>query len=607
MTKVKETASVDIQKQLADLLAQTQALAAQNEALAKENTKLASDMATLAAQSAKAVSGLKKELGKAHKTIESLLEQVKLANQHRFGSSSEKVVPEQLSLFNDCEAACDPKAPEPVVDDILPRAPRRRGGKAQIDYSRFETVVIEHEIPEDEGVCPECGCALDEMNVEVTRRVRLVPAHLVVEEHRRHVYRCHECCKANAKGEETKAVIIRAPQSEPPIPGSFATPSLIAWLMNGKYVNSLPLYRMEAELKALGATVSRQNMANWMMGSCERWFSKIYARMKAELLTHPRIHADETTVQVLKEPNREAKRKSRMWLFCAARADTPVYVFKYHETRKKGVAQEFLAGWSGTLTTDGYKAYFNLGNPGIANTACLVHVRRYFAQIVKIAGGDAKAAGAASVALAARQKIDKMFAVDSKLDDMESEARYQARNAELKPLMDAFLPWACQELAKASPRMALHRALAYAVEFWPYVQNVLSDGNLELSNNIAEQGQRIFVVGRKNWLFSDTPRGAHASAAIYSIMTTARANGLSPRKYVEWLLEEMPNAGELTDEVVDGFLPWSSKVPDKCSFPEGIHDKAVVVKDDPIVDVDPYLFDDEMKNNQEESLQLLHP
>ncbi|MEG0323621.1 MAG: transposase [Raoultibacter sp.] len=131
---------------------------------------------------------------------------------------------------------------------------------------------------------------------------------------------------------------------------------------------------------------------------------------------------------------------------------------------------------------------------------------------------------------------------------------------------------------------------------------MLSDGHLELSNNIAEQGQRIFVVGRKNWLFSDTPRGAHASAAIYSIMTTARANGLSPRKYVEWLFDEMPNAGELTDDVVDRFLPWSSNVPDKCLFPESTRAKAMEVKDDPLIDIDPYLLDDEMKNNQDEAL-----
>lgn len=231
---------------------------------------------------------------------------------------------------------------------------------------------------------------------------------------------------------------MRAPQPEPPIPGSFATPSLLAWIVNGKYVMSLPLYRIETDLKACGATISRQDMANWMMNVHARWLAKVHERMKVELLSHVRIHADETTVQVLKEPNREAKKKSRMWLFCSARCNVPVYVFEYHETRRKGVAQEFLAGWSGTLTANGYKPYFNLGNPNIANTACLVHVRRYFAQIVKIAGGDAKAASAASVALEARRRIDAMFKVDSKFDDMEPGARKAARDAELRPLMEDF-------------------------------------------------------------------------------------------------------------------------------------------------------------------------
>jgi len=177
---------------------------------------------------------------------------------------------------------------------------------------------------------------------------------------------------------------VRAPQPEPPIPGSFATPSLLAWIVNGKYVMSLPLYRIETDLKACGATISRQDMANWMMNVHARWLAKVHERMKVELLSHVRIHADETTVQVLKEPNREAKKKSRMWLFCSARCNVPVYVFEYHETRRKGVAQEFLAGWSGTLTANGYKPYFNLGNPNIANTACLVHVRRYFAQMFMV-------------------------------------------------------------------------------------------------------------------------------------------------------------------------------------------------------------------------------
>nr|WP_237586437.1 transposase [Bifidobacterium longum] len=144
--------------------------------------------------------------------------------------------------------------------------------------------------------------------------------------------------------------------------------------------------------------------------------------------------------------------------------------------------------------------------------------------------------------------------------------------------------------------------MQYAVEFWPYVMNVLEDGHLELSNNVAEQAQRIFVVGRKNWLFSDAPRGARASAAIYSVTTTAKANGLNPRLYVEWLLTEMPNAGELTDEVVDSFLPWSDRVPESCKLDPAAAEKAKEMPDDFIINIDPDAFDDEMANNAEEGL-----
>lgn len=395
---------------------------------------------------------------------------------------------------------------------------------------------------------------------------------------------------------------MRAPQPEPPIPGSFATPSLLAWIVNGKYVMSLPLYRIETDLKACGATISRQDMANWMMNVHARWLAKVHERMKVELLSHVRIHADETTVQVLKEPNREAKKKSRMWLFCSARCDVPVYVFEYHETRRKGVAQEFLAGWSGTLTTDGYKPYFNLGNPNIANTACLVHVRRYFAQIVKIAGGGAKAASAASVALEARRRIDAMF------QGRLQVRRHGAGCQEGRPRRGA--PPAHGGLrgdgrGPASPSLAEAGAAPCAA---------VRRGVLALRHERArrrapgalEQRRRAgpanLLVGRKNWLFSDAPRGARASAAIYSVTTTAKANGLNPRLYVEWLLTEMPNAGELTDEVVDSFLPWSDRVPESCKLDPAAAEKAKEIPDDFIINIDPDAFDDEMANNAEEGL-----
>lgn len=264
-------------------------------------------------------------------------------------------------------------------------------------------------------------------------------------------------------------------------------------------------------------------MASWVINVHVRWLSKVHSRIKAELLSHDLMHADETTVQVLKEPSRKPTHKSRMWLFCSAKRDTPAYVYEYHETRGKSVAEGFLRGWKGTLTTDGYRPYFNLQEADVTNTACLVHVRRKFAEIVKVAGGDAKAAKSLypSVALDARRMIDEMFKVDKAFDKLDARERKAKRIEELQPLMRNFYAFCVRSAEVATPRSKLDKALRYAIWSWPYVMNVLDDGRLELDNNIAERGMKVFVIGRKAWLFSDTPRGAEASAAIYSIVTTA--------------------------------------------------------------------------------------
>ena len=583
---------------LESMQGQIASLATQNDALAKQVSDLSEDLRMQAAESDRVITSLKAELAEAKLKEASLVEEIKFWNMRFYGSKSEKVIPGQISLFNEMEAALDEERCEPAIEDALPKRkgkPHKRGGKTAIDYDKFKTVVIEHEIPEDERACRECGCALTEMNVEVTRRLKIVPAQIYVEEHRRHVYKCKDCCGANARGEERGSVIVRAPQPKPPIPGSFATPSLISYVINGKYSLGLPLYRMEAEFRSMHAEISRQDMASWVVNVHARWLSRVHARIKAELLSHDLMHADETTVQVLKEPNRKPTRKSRMWLFCSAKCDTPAYVYEYHETRGKSVAEGFLRGWRGTLTTDGYRPYFNLREADVTNTACLVHVRRRFAEIVKVAGGDAKAAKSLypSVALDARRMIDEMFRVDKALDGLPAGERKKRRIAELQPLMRDFYAFCVQKTAVATPRSKLDKALRYAIWSWPYVMNVLDDGRLELDNNLAERGMKVFVIGRKAWLFSDTPRGAEASAAIYSIVTTAKMNGLEPRAYIEWLLTEMPNAGELTDEVGDGFLPWSDKVPQECKLKPEVWEKVREMRDEPILDVDPALFEDE--------------
>ena len=578
-TDISQLAPAD---ELAELRARLDSLTRQNDELARQNASLTRDLT-------QALTDLKK----AYTDMDRLIEQIKLMSARAFGSKSEKVAPNQLPLFNECEFESEEAAPEPAIDSALPkRKDRRRGGKRVIDFSKFDTEVIEHDIPADERRCHECEGELVEMNVEVTRKLKIIPAHLVVEEHRRHVYKCMHCCGENAKGEETPAVIVRAAMPEAPIPGSFATSSLLAWIAYGKYVNSLPLYRIEADLHSLGANISRQNMANWMINIYERWLSLIHARMKQKLLERDVLHADETGIQVLKEPKRSPKSKSYMWLFASGKYDIPIYIFEYHETRSQAIPNAFLANWNGYLTTDGYQPYFTMKAGGeIVHLACLVHIRRKFADIIKAAGGDEKAALTASVALEARRLIDEMFAIDKDFDEMTPEARHLAREKKLKPKMEAFKAWVDEEFPKASPRLALERALKYARKYFPYTMNVLKDGRLELDNNLAERAIRPFAVGRRNWLFSDTPKGADASAAIYSVMTTAKMNGLNPRLYLEWLLDEMPNAGRLTDEVLDGFMPWSEQVPTDVHLDKDKAAKVCEMADTPIVDIDPELFD----------------
>lgn len=584
-------------EQIARLLAQVESLSRDNERLAADNARLARD----AAEAVRVPAGLERELREELAAVKAerdrLVEMVRLANQRFFGCRSERVVPDQLSLFNDMEAAADPDAAEPELD--AQAKPRRRGGRRVVDYSRLEQVVVRHELPESAGECPECGCGLEEFKVEVTYALRMVPAHLVAERHERAVYRCPDCCAANAAGEDAPASIVRAPMPAAPIKGSFATPSLIAYILNGKYVNALPLYRMEYDLKCLGAPISRQNMANWTMRVWELWLSRLRARMKELLLQGDIVHADETEVQVLKEPGREAKCKSRMWLFAAPACARPIYVYEYNPTRSGKVAEGFLRGWSGWLCTDGYRPYFALENGGrVANVACLVHIRRKFAEIVKSAGGGAKAEAAGSVALAARRRIDAMFAIDSRFDGMAAagdfEGRRLGRERDLRPLMDDFYEWAQARRMEASPRMALDAALRYAVEYWPYAMKALDDGRLELDNNLAERAIKPFVIGRKNFLFSDAPHGAEASAGIYSVVTTAKANGLNPRKYLEWLLAEMPNAADPGDPAyLDSLMPWSDSVPGEIRLTPAAAAKAAKMADDPIIDIDPSAFSSE--------------
>jgi transposase len=550
------------------------AIAKDNDALAKDNTLLQSNNLAL-----------KKESDFYRGELNKLIEQIKIANARYWGAKSEKIKPYQISLFNDMEAAAEKPVAEPETEELLPQKKRKK--KSTIDYSAFDTTIIDYELSEDERECENCGTIMGEMGIEVKHTIRLIPARLVHEEHRRHVYVCRPCSTANAKDGVTPVGIVKAEMCKMPLEKSCATPSLLAHILYQKYSLAQPVYRVAEDMRrSYGLSLTRQTLGSWVIRTHERWLAMLYGLMKKELLANDILHIDETGVQVLKEPDRKPTDRSYMWLFATAKCAIPIYIFEYHPTRARTVVTDFLRGWSGTVIADGYTVYDGLGG-GIVRVSCLVHIRRKFTDIIKGLDRAALDAMPGIVTTAALERIDEIIAMDNSFDDMDSNRRKARRLMELKPKMDAFYEWCLVKRDEAMPSMALAKALNYAIGQWPNMNNALADGRLPLDNNRAEQSIRPFAIGRRNWLFSDTQLGAKASASIYSIVTTAKANGLKPREYLEWLLEEMPNTENVGDEaVLSRFLPWSDETPESCRVTGAKVATATDALSEPIIDID---------------------
>jgi len=499
-----------------------------------------------------------------------------IANARHWGARSDKVKPKDISLFNDAEAAADDDAEEPEsVPEGEVRAPakkphnrgRRKAGARAASIKGLPVVVIEHELEGDAALCPVCNGTLDEFKVDITDRVRYTPAHLEVERHRQHVGICPVCSKANAAGEDTPAVIVRAEIPKPLLKGSYATPSLVAGIIVEKHVMSSPLYRIEQDFKRKGLYLPRSVTASWMVKAASVWLAPLSDRLAGLMLTRDVLHCDETKVFVLKEPDRAPGSLSYMWVWATPKCDKEaIVVFKYHPSRAADVPKGFLEGWKGYLMTDGYSAYHGFG-ADITVVGCMAHVRRKFTDIIKGLGQEAPP-GAVSVR--AVEMIDEMFSIERELKAMAPDERKKAREMSLRPKMEAFFAWVDIEAAQALPKHALARALGYAQNQREYVMNVFKDGRLEISNNRAENQIRPFAVFRRNCLFSDTPKGAHGSATLFSLIQTAQANGLKPFEYLKWVLEGLPFEDDRAEPAtVDKYLPWAEGIPDSCRMPEG--------------------------------------
>jgi transposase len=527
-------------KRIAELEAENARLKNENEILSGENAKL-------------------------QLLVKYYIEQLRLAQHRRFGASSEKTeLPEPRGLFNEAEVHADE---EPETEKIESYTRKKKSkGKREEFYEGLPTEQIVHELPEDEQICSECGGALHACKQEVLRReVEIIPAQVRAIEHIQIVYGCRECEKTAA---DNAPPMIKSSVPAPVISGSgIASSSLLSYIISNKYVLALPLYRQEQELERVGIHISRQTMANWVIFAAVHWLTPIYYLLRAELLRNGILHADETTLQVIKEKGRTAAQKSVMWMYHTGRdSKKHVALFEYQPTREGKHPQKFLAGYAGFLHVDGYAGYNELENQGVTLVECWAHARRKFDEALKSLKKHERADADANTGLT---YCNKLFELERKFDELNLtyEERAEQRILKSKPVAEAFFAWAESMLDNVLPKSKLGTAIGYAVNQRKWLMHFLLDGRLELSNNRAERTIRPFTVGRKNWLFSFCARGAKASAVVYSIIETAQANGLVPFMYLKYLFETLPNI--TTSKLLD-CLPWNPAVQEICKIPKPI-------------------------------------
>lgn len=484
-------------------------------------------------------------------------EQFRLAQQRRFGSSSERSHADQMSLlFDEVEVSANPELDEPTLETITYE--RRKTPKSPEDhFDELPVEIKEYVLPEDDQICDVCDGSLHPMSTEVRRELKIVPAQVKVVEHVRHVYSCRTCEKQG-----TSTPIVTAPMPRSAIPGSLASASAIAYVVSQKFVDGLPLYRQEQHLARLGVGLSRQTMANWVLNASERHLVPLYDRMRYHLLNREILQADETTVQVLREPGRAAKTQSTMWLYRTGRDGPPIVLFEYQPTRAGQHPEAFLSGFSGYLQVDGYAGYDRL-SPGVTLVGCWAHARRKFDEALKAMPPSKRSSGpvAAQVGL---DYCNRLYAIERSLKGVSPKRRKDQRHKLSEPILSEFKAWLEEQVSHTLPKGVLAKAITYCLNQWEKLTSFLHDGRLELDNNRSERSIKPFVIGRKNWLFANTPRGANTSATAYSVVETAKENGLKPFEYLTYLFQQLPNIDTDDPEALDALLPWSQSLPDNC-------------------------------------------
>lgn len=497
------------------------------------------------------------QLTEANQNIALILEQLKVSKQKTFGRSSEKIVyyGQLEMLFNEAEVTIvDKYVVEPEIEEVRPKPAKRKKskGKREEDLKDLPVVIINHELNDNE-LKERLGEKWRRLPDEVYKRLAFHPAKFEVEEHHVAVY-------AGSDNE----TIIRGNRPVDLLRNSIVTPSLEAAIMNSKYVNAIPIYRLEQEFLRNDIVLNRAVMSNWTIRCAERYLSLLYDRLHSEIYHYQVLQADETPVLVNKD-GRDAGAKSYMWVYRTGKMYTDaIILYEYQKTRKASHPREFLKNYSGTVVTDGYQVYHTLESEreDLKIAGCWSHARRRFANVVKTLGKE-KSKG--TLAYDALKQIAAIYKIEGSLSELLPEERQRQRDLTMTPMVEAFFAWVKKNRGFVLPKSETGKGFEYCLNQEKYLKVFIPDGNVPMDNNAAEGSIRGFCVGKHNWHIMDTIDGAKASAIIYSIAETAKANNLKPYNYFEFLLTEIPkHMDDKNLEFLDNLLPWSKNLPEEC-------------------------------------------
>jgi len=503
--------------------------------------------------------------------VEYLMEQIRIANSHQFGRKTEKLdvlCNGQLSFFDEAEKLSEENVSEPEYEEVVTRRKKQKGKREEdLKDIPVEKMPV-HSVSREELNAFFGEGNYRQMESEIYHRLRFCPASWINELHTVEVY--------IGTGGEHQDEFLRGKRTKDLIPNSLVTPSLGAAILNAKYVNASPLYRIEQEFRRNGINISRQTMANWVIYFSRNYLHHIWDRMKDEQLKLHVSQSDETTVQVLQDRSEKSgSQLGYMWVHRSGEfyKEKPSVLFEYQKSRAHTVPLEFYKDFKGVLMTDGLSQYHLLDKKleDLTSANCWAHARRDYADALK-AIGSKNSRIKHTAAYKALARIAGIYKLEESFKDLSPEERLRERQKELKPLVEEYFEWVRNTLNTTLPKGKTAEGLNYSINQEKYLRAFLDDGEIPIDNSACERSIRPFTIGRKNWLFIDSIKGAEASAVVYSLVETAKLNNLNPYQYLKYLLEQLPGLvnkeGGIDDPgSLDALLPWSTDLPMECYNP----------------------------------------